>query len=177
MDVIARVEQLMNWMEEAKAVPFSTSVMISRDVFMEELSELQAELPNEVREARLLIAERDEVISAAHREAERIEADAIAHQQRLVGESEVYLEAARQAEDLLGAAASKARTVRMEADDYIDSKLAGFEIALHKTLQTVERGRARLAQRLATDDVDDPPSVVHGDSTDRAAGLYDHEAL
>jgi hypothetical protein len=36
--------------------------------------------------------------------------------------------------------------MRFETDDYIDGRLAAFEVTLHKTLTTVERGRERLRE-------------------------------
>jgi hypothetical protein len=38
--------------------------------------------------------------------------------------------------------------MRKETDDYIDAKLATFEITLQKTLQTVDRGRERLRSQM-----------------------------
>jgi len=44
-------------------------------------------------------------------------------------------------------ATTKAAEMRAEVDDYVDRKLANFEIMLAKTLKSVERGRAKLAGR------------------------------
>jgi hypothetical protein len=39
------------------------------------------------------------------------------------------------------------RQMRMEVDDYVDTKLANFEIVLNKTLAAVLRGREKLHGR------------------------------
>lgn len=179
MDAHTRITQLLDWIDDAKAVPFSTSVIVNRDAFADELEALRDDLPAEVREARIIIGERDEVLARATREADRILTDARAERQRLVEESDVYVEAERQADEVLAAARTRASQLRVEADDYVDSKLAEFEIVLHKTLQTVERGRARLADRLGGLDEADAPAA--GDDASRPSDarmpLYDHEAL
>ena len=179
MDVHTRIAQLLDWIDEAKAVPFSTSVIVNRDAFADELEALRDDLPAELREARIIIGERDEVLARAAREADRISADARAERQRLVEESEVYVEAERQADEVVAAARTRASQLRVEADDYVDSKLAEFEIVLHKTLQTVERGRARLADRLGgLDETAEPASGDDAsDRRDPGMPLYDHEAL
>lgn len=183
MDVHSRLSQLLAWLDEAKAVPFSTSVMVNRDAFADELETLAEELPSELRESHLIIAERDEVLARAKREAERIEVEAREAHQRLVTESEVVRAAERQAEDIVSDARSEASKVRLEADDYIDAKLASFEIVLHKTLQTIERGRTRLADRLDDTDLQGPadqrdePDAAAGQEGPQRQGLYDHEAL
>lgn len=205
MDAHRRIARLLDWVEQARAVPFSTSVMVDRDAVADELEALRDELPDELSEARGLLADRDDVLARAERDAERLIADAESERQRLVAGEEVFREAQRQAEDLLAGARERARVVRLEADDYIDEKLAGFEIVLHKTLATVERGRGRLARRLDADmtggphgeppspeqtsesvrsgGVDEPPghpaeAVDAPDDTDSSRRqLYDHEAL
>lgn len=163
MDAHRRIARLLDWVEEAKAVPFSTSVMLNRDTVADELEALRDELPAELREAQHIIADRDDVLARAEREAERTVADAELERQRLVHSEEVHREAQRQAEDLLADARERAREVRLEADDYIDEKLAGFEIVLHKTLATVERGRGRLARRLDPDMDGGDPDMSGGE--------------
>jgi len=41
--------------------------------------------------------------------------------------------------------------MRREVDDYVDTKLANFQISLDKTMEAVKRGRDRLAGRSALD--------------------------
>ena len=173
MDAHTRIAQLLEWLEEAKAVPFSTSVMINRNAFADELDAVRKDLPAELRQAHLIIADRDEVLDGARREAERISADAHAEHERLVAESDVVRSAEREADAILAAARAEARRLRLEADDYIDSKLAGFETVLHKTLQTIERGRSRLAKRL---DRDEESVDAETAAPPSHQGLFDHEA-
>jgi hypothetical protein len=50
--------------------------------------------------------------------------------------------------------------MRQETDDYIDAKLATFEITLHKTLQTVDRGRERLRSQMYDELAPEPAEDV-----------------
>ncbi len=61
----------------------------------------------------------------------------------------MYAEAEREAKRLLGQAQADADAVREEVEDYVDAKLATFEVVLTKTLAAVERGREKLAGRRA----------------------------
>ena len=47
-------------------------------------------------------------------------------------------------------AREQAEAMRAEVEDYVDAKLANFEIVLTKTLDAVERGRARSCRRAAS---------------------------
>ena len=65
-----------------------------------------------------------------------------------MSEHEVYLAAVSEADALERQVADDTARMRRETDDYIDAKLATFEITLHKTLQTVDRGRERLRSQM-----------------------------
>lgn len=80
-------------------------------------------------------------------EADRILAEATRERDRLIGETEVFRVAKLEAERTRSAAELDATELRRDADDYVDSRLATFEIALTKTLEAVARGRARLNDR------------------------------
>jgi hypothetical protein len=54
--------------------------------------------------------------------------------------------------------------MRKETDDYIDAKLATFEITLHKTLQTVDRGRERLRSQMYQELASAPVDEVYDDT-------------
>ena len=71
-----------------------------------------------------------------------------AESDRLVSEHEVYLAAVDEAGALTRQAMQETARMRKETDDYIDAKLATFEITLQKTLQTVDRGRERLRSQM-----------------------------
>lgn len=62
----------------------------------------------------------------------------------MLSQHEVYLVAVAEAEAIRAETAAECDRMRRETDDYIDAKLATFEIALHKTLTAVERGRDRI---------------------------------
>ena len=111
---------------------------------------------------------REAVVQDGRREADRILERARAEADRLVSEHEVYLSAVAEADALERQVITETGRMRQETDDYIDAKLATFEITLQKTLQTVDRGRERLRsqmyQELApADQVYDQGGVDPGD--------------
>ncbi len=143
-DALAELEELV---ASARPVPLSMSVMVHRSTLEELVGRLREDLPEEVREARWILKERDDLLEQARIDAQRITADAQAERERLIEESEVAKAAQRRAEEIVEDAREQARVLRLEAEDYVDAKLANFEIALQRTLRTVERGRERLRGR------------------------------
>ncbi len=144
MDLIERIDELQVLIEEAKSVPLSSSVVVNRDEFIELLLQLKEEVPEEVRQARWMSRDRDELLARARKEADRIIADAREQRDRLLSRTEIVKEAEKEAVRIVQEANDKAARKKQEAEDYIDQKLAGFEILLNKTLGTVARGRTQI---------------------------------
>lgn len=151
LDVEAKLHQLERLVTEAKAVPLSASVMVNRAEIDGLLADIRAALPEEITQARWVIKERDEILERAEVDAARIVDDARAERDRLVHEEEVVRAADREAARILDDAGEHARQIRLEAEDYVDAKLANFEVVLNKTLTAVEKGRHKLRGRLDTD--------------------------
>ena len=63
---------------------------------------------------------------------------------RLVSETEVYAQAQQEAARVRVRGPRRRGVDAQEVDDYVDGKLATFEITLNKTLSAVSRGRERL---------------------------------
>ena len=159
MDVDQKLEELSVLVEEAKAVPLSASCMVNRAVVLDLIDDIRDALPSSLSDADQLLAEREAVVAEGRREAERLIAQAREEQVRMLSQHEVYLVAVAESEALRAEALDDVTRMRHETDDYIDARLATFEITLHKTLAAVERGRDKLrgqveAEEDYTDEVD-----------------------
>ena len=143
-DVEAKLHHLERLVGEAKAVPLSASIMLNRAEVDGLVADLRDALPDELTQARWVIKERDDILERAQADAEQMLEDARAERDRLVSEQEVARAAQAQADQVIADAREQARRMRLEAEDYVDAKLANFEVVLHKTLSAVERGRAKL---------------------------------
>ncbi len=153
VDVEAKLTQLELLVAEAKTVPLSASIMLNRSEVDGLVTELRDALPEEIKRARWILKERDEVLDKARREAETILEDANAERERLVSRTDVVQAANREADRIVEDAHEQARQLRLEAEDYVDAKLANFEVVLNKTLAAVERGREKLRGRLDHEDL------------------------
>jgi F0F1-type ATP synthase membrane subunit b/b' len=165
--LLLRLQELL---ENARAMPLSSSVMVNRDEFGELLQDAVDGLPEELKQARWLLKERDEVVERANREAERIIEAARVRAERMVEKTEVVREARRTAEAIVEHGDRQAAQIRHEAEDYVDRKLAAFEVVLDRTMQQVQKGRERLqvnipAEPLEADDVTDSGGFFDQDDT------------
>jgi vacuolar-type H+-ATPase subunit H len=163
-DLAARLAELEEIVREAKSMPLSSSALLNRDEVLEMLQQMQEELPEEIKQARWVVKDREDLLGKARAEAERIVAEAREDQLKMARREEVVERARQEGERILDEAEDRARQIRKEAEDYVDAKLAQFEIALRKiledsqvaakglarTLDTVEVGRDRLRNPATT---------------------------
>lgn len=147
MDPLERLDEIAALVEAARSVPMSASCIVNRQELLDLLDLLRAELPAEVRRARVVLDERDEIVAAGHREAERVVTGGLGEHRRLVSEAGVTAAAERAAAELLAEARTAAEGLKAEAQEYVDGTLSEFERVLTRTLTTVERGRDRLRVR------------------------------
>ena len=130
--------------ESARAMPLSASVLVSREDLLELLQAALDRLPDEMRQARWLLRERDEFMESRRREADNLLEEVRVQAERMVQRTEIVRQANQVAERLVEDAREEARRLRHEADDFCDQKLASFEIVLERTLKTVLAGREKL---------------------------------
>ena len=139
--LLRRVVDLVN---AAPKMPLSSTVRLEKDELLELLHEAIQRLPDELRQARWLLKEREEYLAKVQREADDILAAARERAERIVQRTELVREAQRLSRRILEDAQEESRRLRHEADDYCDQKLATFEIVLERTMKTVQAGREKL---------------------------------
>ncbi len=159
MDVHDKLDELIAVVENSRAMPMSASCIVNRSEVLGLLEEIRGLLPEDLRHAQMLLADRESVVDEGRREAARIVTRAEEERVALTAETEVVAESQRQAARIRQEAADEARTMRAEVDDYVDSKLANFEVVLGKTLTAVRRGRDKLSGRSTVGDLEQFPDA------------------
>jgi cell division septum initiation protein DivIVA len=144
MDVLVLIDKLDDLVHNAKTMPMTDTVRVDKEEIYDILDQMRATIPEEIKQARWIVKERQEMLAEAKKEAERIIKDARERQERLVGEEEVTKQAERAAEDIVEDARAREREIRLGAEDYADEILNTLEVNLDKILAAVQRGRERL---------------------------------
>jgi hypothetical protein len=145
VDAQAIITQVMDIVAGAKSMPLSSSVIVPREDVLALLQGALDRLPDELRQARWLLREREEFLAERTREAEVLMEEVRAQAERMVQRTEIVRQANSVAQRILDDANDEARTMRHEAEDFCDQKLAGMEIVLDRLTRTVQSGRAKLA--------------------------------
>ncbi|MFJ3215362.1 cell division initiation protein [Kitasatospora sp. NPDC086801] len=144
MDVQNKVDEIVTAVENARSMPMSASCVVNRAELIGLLKDLKAVLPAELAQAQSMMADHEQVVAGAQAEADRIIQGAHAERGSLISDTEVVRRAQAEADRILAEARGEVEAKRAEADDYVDSKLANFEVVLTKTLGAVGRGRTKL---------------------------------
>ncbi|MGP3948314.1 ATP synthase F0 subunit B [Streptomyces sp. 7N604] len=147
MDVQKKLDEIVGTVGSARSMPMSASCVVNRAELLAMLEEVRAALPGSLAQAQELLGGRDRMVEEARAEAERIIQSAHAERGSLVSGTEVARRSQEEADRILAEARREAEEIRAEADDYVDSKLANFEVVLTKTLGSVDRGREKLLGR------------------------------
>lgn len=144
MDVQKKLDEIVSAVSGARAMPMSASCVINRADLLAMLEEVRQALPGSLAQAQELIGGREQMVEQARLEAERIIENAHAERGSLISATEIARRSQSEADRILAEARREAEEIRAEADDYVDSKLANFEVVLTKTLGSVGRGREKL---------------------------------
>jgi F0F1-type ATP synthase membrane subunit b/b' len=145
MDVLVLIDKLDDTIHNAKPVPLTDQVRVDKEEIYDILDQMRATIPEEIKQARWIVKERQEMLAEAKREAERIIREAREEQIRLISEEEIVKQAERQADEIIEDA--REREIRLGAEDYADDILNTLEVNLTKFIAAVQRGRDRLQGR------------------------------
>src|SRR5580700_9871091 len=143
-DAEALIRSALDVVQTAKAMPLSASVLVSREELAELLQAALQQMPDELRQARWLLKEREDFIAEKSREADVLLEEVRVQAERMVQRTEIVRQANHVAQRILDDANEEARRLRHEVEDYADQKLASFEIVLDRTMKTVRAGREKL---------------------------------
>jgi cell division septum initiation protein DivIVA len=144
MDVLVLIDKLDDLVHNAKQVPLTDQVRVDKEEIYDLLDQMRATIPEEIKQARWIVKERQEMLAEAKREAERIVKEGRERQERLISDEEIVKAAERAAEDIIEDASAREREIRLGAEDYADEILDTLETNLSKFIAAVQRGRERL---------------------------------
>ncbi|MEV6011208.1 ATP synthase F0 subunit B [Streptomyces sp. NPDC051976] len=144
MDVQKKLDEIAATVANARSMPMSASCVVNRAELLAMLDEVAAALPDSLSQAQALLGDREQMVGEARAEAQRIIESAHAERGSLVSDTQVARQSQDEAERIVAEARREADEIRAEADDYVDSKLANFEVVLTKTIGSVDRGREKL---------------------------------
>jgi vacuolar-type H+-ATPase subunit H len=149
MDMFALLDELEHEIENSKKMPLSAKIVIDRELLLNYIDKIRSELPEEMRQARWIVRERERVINEAKIEAEKIINEAKLTLKKMAQESEVVREAKIHGEEIIAEAHKISYEIKSSAHQYTDELLASVETRLQKSLNLIKEGREELQARIS----------------------------
>ena len=124
------------------------------------VDEMRVRVPEEIREARRILREREQIPQSAQMEAEQIIQEAREQADQLIRDEEIVKEAEARAQQLIEEAEEQAEASREEMDVYALNMLRDLERRMQSHLSSIQRGVLALDQEVAEPlELEDEPSV------------------
>lgn len=140
MDILQLVDKLEELFNQSRPIPLTNNVIVDEDRMLDLIDQLRVAIPDEVKKAQKLVAERDRTMAQAQEEAKRTLQLAREKSDGLVERDSIVASAESRAEQIMQQAALDAEATRQEADDYVIETLTNLEMELERVLNQVRNG-------------------------------------
>lgn len=161
MDILHLVDRLEELFNQSRPFPLTRNVLVDEDRMLEIIDQMRISIPDEVKKAQQVLAQRDRVLAQAQEEANRTISLAKKKAEEVVARDAIVEGAQVRAEQILAQARADAELVRREADDYIIEALGALEAELMRLINQARNGIAKLtADRQQT--VEEAPEILEG---------------
>jgi hypothetical protein len=141
MDIFRLINQLEQLVLHASRVPFGSRVMIEEDELLNLVDKLRMAIPQEVKQARRVVQDRQKIIADAQVEADRILTVARERAEYLMNEQGLVNESKARSEEILRHAKENARRSMSEVDTYALQILTQLERVLEQNLNEVQEAK------------------------------------
>ncbi|MFN8383708.1 MAG: hypothetical protein U0V02_17335 [Anaerolineales bacterium] len=140
MDILQLIDRLEELFNDAKAVPFTHNVIVDEDKMLELIDQMRIAIPEEVKKAQQVVAQRDRVMAQAQEEANRTLQIARDKADQLIQKDMIVQEAQRRAEQIVSQARGEAEATRVDADNYVIDTLMQLQDQIAKLSGQVSNG-------------------------------------
>lgn len=147
------LDELEEMVEKSWGLPLSGGkTVIDAERMRDILDKLKENMPQEIRQAKAIVADRAQIISDAKREAETVVRVAEERAKAMTNQDEIVRQAQARANDLLTQTQTKAREIRRAANEYVDDLMKRTDEQLTANLAELRKTRQNIkaSQRSGT---------------------------
>jgi cell division septum initiation protein DivIVA len=153
MDILHLVDRLEELFNVSRSVPFTHSVIVDEDRMLDIIDQMRVTIPDEIKKAQQLLAQRDRMLAQAQEEANRTLAIAREKGEKIIDQDSVVEAAKERANAIIAQAEVESDNIRKDADSYTLQTLADLELELERVL-----GQVRNGVRALQDELNRPPA-------------------
>ncbi len=145
MDILHLVDRLEELISDCRAIPLTRNIIVDEDRILELIDQMRISIPEEMKKAQQITAQRDRVIAQAQEEAGRTITLAKQEAEQLLASDAVVQAAQERAEQIISQARADTESIRHESDDYVIESLETLERELSRLLTQTRNGINKLA--------------------------------
>ncbi len=147
MDILSLVDRLEELFNDSRPIPLTNNVVVDEDSMLDIIDQLRVAIPEEVKRAQKLLAERDRTLAQAQEEAKRTVQIARDKSEGMLERDSIVEAAEMRAKEINQQALIEAEETRRAADDYVLETLTNMEMELERNLNQVRNGIRSLMQQ------------------------------
>lgn len=140
MDILHLVDRLEELFNESRPLPMMRKVVVDEDKMLSIIDQMRVSIPEEIKKAQQLLAQRDRLIAQGQEEANRTLQLAREKASQLVEKDAIIQSAQVRANQIIEQAKQESEYNRIEADQYIITSLSDLEKELEVLLVQVKNG-------------------------------------
>jgi F0F1-type ATP synthase membrane subunit b/b' len=153
MDILHLVDRLEELFNVSRSIPFTHSVIVDEDRMLDIIDQMRVTIPDEIKKAQQLLAQRDRMLAQAQEEANRTLALAREKGEQIIDQDAVVQAAKERSDQILAQAEKDVESIKRDADVYALQTLADLEMELERVL-----GQVRNGVRTLQDELNRPPA-------------------
>ena len=144
MDILDVLNEMEELIEESTRVPLVGKVLVDDELILDMVDHIRTALPDEMRQAKAIVIEREKILEDAKTEAKRIVSEAKEELTRMAGEDELVKQAKQQAFEVMEQAKGLSREIKIGAYQYADELLTKGEQNIEAILSHIRAAREEL---------------------------------
>lgn len=144
MDIQHLIDRLEQTLAESRRIPLTANLIVDEDRVFNIIDQLRVTLPEEVKKASRVEAEKDRILAQAKEEADRIRELAKQEAAELVKRDTIMASAQQRADTILERARREADIMRNDSDAYVMDVLSKLEEDLLRSLSVVRNGMRKI---------------------------------
>lgn len=144
MDILHLLDRMEKLLLESRRIPMTASIIVDEDRIFNILDQMRANIPEEVKKAGRVFAEKDRVMAQTREEAERIKTIAKKEADEMLDRDSIVKLAQDRASKIEDRAHQEANRLKDDADMYVLNQLSRLEDDLLRSLTVVRNGLHKL---------------------------------
>lgn len=162
MDILYLVDRLENLVASSRRMPLVSQVIVKEADILNIIDQLRTTIPDEIKQARRVIQDKERILAQAQAEANALLARARDESEQAVNREGLLRAAEARSQELVQLAEEEAAVLKTEADGYVvetlralRDHLTSIETDIERSVLSIEKGLVSLEGELGAEEEDE----------------------